>query len=385
MLLSTYLEKYSLEHGLAPNSLDQMQVTIRNFRRFLETDPTLADLNDDTVNRWLKSRTAECAPQTVRNNRRNLICLWRGAFEAGLIENLPRRVRKVRCPSTPPRAWSTEQVQELLKVCRHVSKRRVGEIPHELYWRLFINITWDTALRCGDVLALRLSDIGADGQVVISQRKTGWDHICQLQPGTVEMLKKTLPTSRKLAIPWDRSQEYFRRQFTKLVRLAGIPPGTSKWLRRSSATALEALHPGSAMAHLGHRTPGIAYRNYVDPRLLQYNRPSPKPLCVPSDPQTARINFVPEPPTPKAPTHYGLPIGEQTVVEKLERGESLGGREFATAARHMGVTYKQLATETGLNVKHLGQILRGNLPLAQQTERKIRRCLLSHLVVEGAA
>lgn len=69
----------------------------------------------------------------------------------------------------------------------------------------------------------------------------------------------------------------FYRHYRKLVAAAGVR-GTSKWLRRSSATALERICPGSAMGHLGHKTPGLAYRHYVDPRMLQCGRPLPPEL-----------------------------------------------------------------------------------------------------------
>jgi hypothetical protein len=63
-------------------------------------------------------------------------------------------------------------------------------------------------------------------------------------------------------------------QFAKLVRGAGLQ-GSTKWLRRSGATWCEVHQPGSAMAFLGHRTPGLAYKHYVDPRFVQRDKPRP--------------------------------------------------------------------------------------------------------------
>jgi hypothetical protein len=35
------------------------------------------------------------------------------------------------------------------------------------------------------------------------------------------------------------------------------------------------MHPGSAKAHWGHRTHGVAYKHYIDHRLLQQDKPLP--------------------------------------------------------------------------------------------------------------
>jgi hypothetical protein len=34
--------------------------------------------------------------------------------------------------------------------------------------------------------------------------------------------------------------------------------------RRTGATFVERDHPGAAMRYLGHKSPGLAYRHYVD-------------------------------------------------------------------------------------------------------------------------
>ena len=38
----------------------------------------------------------------------------------------------------------------------------------------------------------------------------------------------------------------------------------AKMLRKSSASAVEAMQPGAAMRHLGHRSADLAYRFYID-------------------------------------------------------------------------------------------------------------------------
>ena len=63
-------------------------------------------------------------------------------------------------------------------------------------------------------------------------------------------------------------------------------PANSAWDFSASGTAIwkqgihdsiliELVHPGAAMALLGHRTPGLAYRHYVDARQVSRSKPTP--------------------------------------------------------------------------------------------------------------
>ena len=80
-------------------------------------------------------------------------------------------------------------------------------------------------------------------------------------------------------IPIQQAEEFFtamyrRDQRVKLLRYAGFPTrgnGLQK-LRRTSATHLEAVAPGSATTHLGHATPAMARAHYLDMRIIT-------PLC----------------------------------------------------------------------------------------------------------
>jgi hypothetical protein len=269
-------------------------------------------------------------------------------------------------------------VLALFEACKFAPRQRIEGIPQTLYWRIFIAVTWDTALRCGDALSIRLADIQANGKFMLTQQKTGWAHVCQLRQSTLDLIRESIPPQRKLLLPWPNCGKFFRERFSKLVTMAGIPQGSSKWLRRASATEIERCHPGAAMSHLGHRTPGLAYRSYVDPRIIESTRPLVTSLLD--------LNELPPPPTPRETpqpqlaTHYGVPlINPDAVLRKLQTGERLGGVELHAAIRLVEFSIKDCAKAIRCNAKHLGQILRGNLPTSPQLERKLRKWLLKHL------
>ncbi len=286
--LRAYLALYIERRNLAPSTIEQMQIVVGVFQKWLERSATLADLTERNLNRWIIwLRATGRKEPTIRNRRGVLMSLWRAALSDGLISESPDNVQIVKRVNGVPVAWSIDEVRDLLRAARTLKGRygmmRRGRgpwIPRRWYWVAYIRTAWDSGLRKGDLLQLRISEITPDGLLVVRQEKTGYPHIIKLRKKTLAAIHATFPPRRNVIFPWPASVygKSFYPEFRALVDLSGIRPGSSKWLRRSSATAIEAKHPGSAMAHLGHRTPGLAYKHYVDPRLLQNTRPMPPEL-----------------------------------------------------------------------------------------------------------
>ena len=140
-------------------------------------------------------------------------------------------------------------------------------IKKSAYWEAFLRIGWDSGLRLGDLLALRKDHIKGDRLVVV-QHKTKFPKVSQLSAGTLVAITATFPPERDLLLPWPSVREKFYAAFRELVARANIQ-GTSRFIRRASATAIEALSPGFGARHLGHQSdPRLAARHYIDPRLL---------------------------------------------------------------------------------------------------------------------
>jgi integrase len=133
-----------------------------------------------------------------------------------------------------------------------------------------------------DQLALEWKQVADDSQTsVVLQQKTRKRIAFRLSESTQAAVAETRPGERRKIfgglIDKRNAQEYFKA----ILRTAGLP-GSSKWLRRSGATPCEIEHPGSAMAYLGHKTPGLAYQSYVDPTKIQNAKPLPAPIGLPS-------------------------------------------------------------------------------------------------------
>jgi hypothetical protein len=117
----------------------------------------------------------------------------------------------------------------------------------------------------------------ATGRITVTQKKTLDTITVRLRPATLERLSFE-PREREMLFPWCHSASTLTNSFGAIARAAKISSGSLKYLRRSGATLLEAERPGTAQHHLGHRTPGLAQRNYIDPRLAYVDRPLPPAL-----------------------------------------------------------------------------------------------------------
>lgn len=278
--LRKYLERYGLERDVSRGYLQQLRLTLERYGAFLGHEPTSDDLDEATANRWLASmlESGQLARQSIRTQRRNLLVIWRAMFQDRLIDTEPRRVRPVKIDRSAPEAWDQAQVWALVmesQKCQGVFKR--SRIPRAAFWRAFILTAWDTGLRLGDLLALNVHQIAADGTLVVKQHKTGWPVVCRLRPETMAAIESTFPPHRERVFCGLGRDQLFK-QFRALVEAANIPKGGTKRIRKSSATAVERETPGAAMLHLGHRTAGLAYQHYVDPTKLHQNKPMPPKL-----------------------------------------------------------------------------------------------------------
>lgn len=216
------------------------------------------------INAYLKSRLVDHSTVTVANERRTLMTLWRWAWETGVMDTAPRGVMRIRQRPEPVRAWSMADIPLLLKATKEFDARimRSG-VSRGLMLRCWILLGYETGARYSDIWAFRDSDLS--GSVLRWQtHKTG---VNQHRPLSARCLKavdamlERSPDGR--IIGWACKKGQSMNHMRELLATAGLP-GTSKWLRRSSATHVEIARPGKAKSFLGHKSPGMADRHYID-------------------------------------------------------------------------------------------------------------------------
>ncbi len=273
-----FIGVYALERGLEQNSFGQLHYRLNRFEKYLGRPAEYADFNDGEMNLFLHALLQEgLSPVNVKGHRKDLLTLWRSMFEHMYVDQLPLRVRKVKCPAKPPRCWTMPQLVKLVETAGTMRGcfKNYPEIRRANFWRGFVLLKYHTGLRLGDVLALRWIDIAENGMLTITMHKTG-DIVNHQLPMEVLAAIGPLKASGKPRVFGDLlNRSHVMEHFRRLVHAAGLKEGTSRWLRRSAATHIEIVSPGAAKAFLGHRTSGLADRNYIDASIVQRQKPQP--------------------------------------------------------------------------------------------------------------
>lgn len=233
---------------------------------------SMATASVDRINNLLDSFRGR--PSTVAANRRMICTLIRAADgqRAGKIIDL---IRKVKCPVPPPIAWSEKELSSLLAAVDNMTRTLNSGCPSRLFFRAWVLVGYYTGLRFGDQMGLRVNQL-RDNRLFLVQNKTGLPIVKVLPAEVVQLLGAlaTHPMCDGTLFAWALKENWLRVWFRRLCKQAGIT-GTPKWLRRSGATACEAQSPGSATRYLGHRSPELALKYYVDASLLPNSIPSP--------------------------------------------------------------------------------------------------------------
>lgn len=271
--LTRFVQTYATEHDIAAGTVQQLEFAVKALDRWHKRQTALDDLTDDLLNRWISDRLeAGISRATVRNQRGAILTLWRAAYEAGILPAAPARVKKVRGPATLPQAWEASQVQQLLFAVNLIDGTFSCGVPRKALIRALVLTGWYSGLRPCDLLSLKREQIGSNGTLIIVQKKTGAPIMTRLPEDCMAAIEATFPPERDRIFPISNKVLFY--WWKQLQSLSGIR-GSPKWLRRSGATAVESEHPGSAMGFLGHRTPGLAWKHYIDARMIQLCKPMP--------------------------------------------------------------------------------------------------------------
>ncbi len=268
-------EHFALQRDLEPGTIRQHGYIIDSFEKYLGRVAIIEDMADDTVNRWLMSLQTgtELSRQSIKSKRRGLMTLWRAAFEQSITNAFPRRVRKIKTPTKIPQCWSAEQLKALLDTAAALTGTWRGRshargIKRADWWVAWILVNYNSGLRLSDMLLIERSAIMADGRFTVVQHKTGKPIDCRLPPEAIAAVDAIGAASRKYIFGGVLNRRTIQDEFKFLTFRAKLP-GSIKWLRKSGATWCEASTPGSASQFLGHRSPELAARHYLDPRFLK--------------------------------------------------------------------------------------------------------------------
>lgn len=266
MTLTDLLAHYVAHHdyGVSATYQHQLRISVSAMERHAGRPLCTSDLSDELLNSYVDWLRSERKPDTVRTRRGNLLILWRYAWREGLVEQPPRKVRRLRPIRRTPTAWTRDEVLQLIATAAtqdgtfwNTSVRRAA------WWESLIRAAYDTALRLGDLRRITRDDV--QPQMLVMQNKTRRPVCVAIRPATVAAIDQTLADSPRQHV-WQfwALDETFYQHFRRLVAEAGIRPGTMRWLRRTAATQVERETPGAGTILLGHSARATTEQWYLD-------------------------------------------------------------------------------------------------------------------------
>ena len=277
---------YRLQKNVSNAYAQQVTIALRSLRRFNRKE-VLFDELPLIINRWIAYLELKLSPRTVKGRRATIISLWYAASDEGVCDPPEiRKIRKVKVSRPAPDAWTLEEFQKIVDAAQEFRDHwyRNG-INRADWWNAFARVCFDTALRRGDMLAIKCSDVetNAEGSFLRTvQSKTGDGIIHRLNPKTAEAVAKIMTPKREVLFDFPHTVRAFHDHWKDMLDKAGQDPlnrrnGVQK-IRRTSASLLEAKHPGAATAHLGHRCADMARMHYLDPKVSRGEIPTPPAL-----------------------------------------------------------------------------------------------------------
>lgn len=232
----------------------------------------------ERVNAYLRGIAAEKASTTVRAERTILLTLYRWGYETGMVAEAPRGVMTIKARKRPTKAWTVEQLQQLVKATHeHDGKRLRSGADLGLFLRCWVLVAYESGARFGDCMAFSREHLDGD-TLAWTQSKTGDPLTRELTPGcltAIDAMLEVSPDGRILG--WACKRRRAHRLMRDLLDKQGLG-GSSMWLRRSGATHCEMEKPGAGRLHLGHRSPALFEQAYCDWSQLRKNTPRPPAL-----------------------------------------------------------------------------------------------------------
>ena len=283
MKVQEFFDDYYLPlklRGRSENTSRLYGCTIRSFAKFLGRSPTLDDLDDMTLSRFLAKRAAKVSPFTAEKERTQLLSLARFAFDRGMRPTRPC-VPAAPLPERVPTAWSIDSLRAVVSAAGKEQGLICGTAAG-VYFRAMVSVLWETAERVGAILSLQVVDFSGGRILVRAEHRKGGkrDKLYSLTPETAALLAEACKGKKPsdLIFRWHKQKTNLWYAFGRIVQRAGLDGGRrAKFhqLRRSAATHF-AAGGGDATALLDHSSPRVT-KAYLDPRFL---KSGPQPCDV---------------------------------------------------------------------------------------------------------
>lgn len=258
--------------------------SLDRLRDYLGHDPTLDDLDDVTVARFLKWRGAHgvgqrrpASPASVAKDSCQIKSMWGYCAKKRLKRSDGTDIefpdyRNPVVPKPVPRAFTAEDLHLLVRMARH-RRGYVGGKPAAWYWITKIMAMYQTGERLGAILELRWGQVDLERNsltFLASTRKGRRETITRpITHRLARLLAEQKGPPEARVWPWldDRHLLSIYNSWRILCRLAGVEYKSFHAIRKSTASYLKRAGI-SAKGQLGHATEGIAELHYYDEEIV---------------------------------------------------------------------------------------------------------------------
>jgi integrase len=240
-------------------------------------EPTVADLDDLVISRYLRARATQSwggkvvRPASVQKDKVMLAAVWNLAARKRWAKDFPELPRIKVSKSIPTgRAYTAEDVAQLIRQSRHRRGRTGGKLSC-WWWATLIYMAYCTGERATALLSLRWGELDLERRRVIFRGETRKGQTHDIERDFTEQLAAMMLPQRgqpdELVWHWDRARGSLWTSLKLLCRLAGVRYRGFHGLRRTRAS-YAALAGGTAAATqvLDHSDPKLQER-YVDPTI----------------------------------------------------------------------------------------------------------------------
>lgn len=266
------VDYYQPLKGISDRTVAIYGFTLKAWGDFIGRPPTLEDLEELGVARFLSHRTRTREAATAAKDRCQIRALWEFSARRNMVRTWPQLPR-IRVPERVPEAWLTEEMGRLLAAAA-AEPGRIGDVPASLWWRAALMLGYESGERAKALRLLRWKHVrGCVVTFVAETRKAKVRDIArEISVETADLLL-SIKGSRgpdDLVLPWPYSETYLYNKLNAILKRAGLPTDRrSKFhrIRRTTASYYEAAG-GSAQQLLDHSSPRTT-KGYIDPRIVR--------------------------------------------------------------------------------------------------------------------
>lgn len=260
-------------HTVAKKYLSSKIVSKHYHQSVLRVAKRCKYMTKEDVNNYIKKRLEKYTTITAKTDRTILLALWKFAYENDIIDHMPKNIVQIKQKKSPTKAWTMDECRNMVQnTFKYDNRKTRSGCSLGLFLRVWILIGYESGARFGDIFNFRHSDIESN-ILRWTMSKTGDPMTKILSDQCIKYINEIKSyNNTDIILGWVMGKRQALCSMKQFLTDSGLS-GSSKFLRRSSATHIEMNNPGYAKLHLGHRTNGLAEKSYLDFGQIRHNTP----------------------------------------------------------------------------------------------------------------